>query len=469
MFLRATHGLALRTTLVLLLVGAAAYVAAICVYITWRLVPATASATAGTGACDPALLESAAADVVRAVRWWLLFAAALLPLLALFIHRRLYRPLAQLDAGLARVAAGDLTMTIGVEHDDEVGRLGHQFNEMASLLRQRADDERRHARRQTERLEAQLFERERLAVLGRMAGAIAHEIGAPLNSVLGHTQLLAKEDLTDRGRRRLTIIESQVQRMVTVIRDYLARTRGAPVTREAIDVNALVRDVLAEADGLLRRAHVHRRVERDPAALIVMADEDGLHRVLVNLIQNAVDAMAGSGAGGANGGGGGGGGQLTVVTSRVDPPDAPFAAAAIDVIDNGSGISPEARAKVFDLFFTTKPQGHGTGMGLSICQEIVKMLGGRIEVTSEVGRGTAMRVLLPRADAQPGQDAESIASAVSVASTASPASAASTASAASVVTTVTADARAPAAPLPPPPSPPSASPSQIDESQRANP
>jgi signal transduction histidine kinase len=403
MYLRATHGLALRTTLVLLLVGAAAYVAAICVYITWRLVPATASATAGTGACDPALLESAAADVVRAVRWWLLFAAALLPLLALFIHRRLYRPLAQLDAGLARIAAGDLTQTIVVEHDDEVGRLGHQFNEMASLLRQRADDERRHARRQTERLEAQLFERERLAVLGRMAGAIAHEIGAPLNSVLGHTQLLAKEELTDRGRRRLTIIESQVQRMVAVIRDYLARTRGAPVTREAIDVNALVRDALADEDARLRRAHVHRRVERDPAPLIVMADEDGLHRVLVNLIQNAVDAMAGPGTGS---GAGGRGGQLTVVTSRVDPPDAPFAAAAIDVIDNGSGISPEARAKIFDLFFTTKPQGHGTGMGLSICQEIVKMLGGRIEVTSEIGRGTAMRVLLPRAGAAEAPDAQ---------------------------------------------------------------
>jgi signal transduction histidine kinase len=433
MYLRATHGLALRTTLVLLLVGAAAYVAAICVYITWRLVPATASATAGTGACDPALLESAAADVVRAVRWWLLFAAALLPLLALFIHRRLYRPLAQLDAGLARIAAGDLTQTIVVEHDDEVGRLGHQFNEMASLLRQRVDDERRHARRQTERLEAQLFERERLAVLGRMAGAIAHEIGAPLNSVLGHTQLLAKEDLTDRGRRRLTIIESQVQRMVTVIRDYLARTRGAPVTREAIDVNALVRDALADEDARLRRAHVHRRVERDPAPLIVMADEDGLHRVLVNLIQNAVDAMAGPGPG-PGPGAGGRGGQLTVVTSRVDPPDAPFAAAAIDVIDNGSGISPEARAKIFDLFFTTKPQGHGTGMGLSICQEIVKMLGGRIEVTSEVGRGTAMRVLLPRAGAERTDDAS--------------------------------DAQDSIAPLPPSaPSPLS----QIDEPQRANP
>jgi signal transduction histidine kinase len=421
MYLRAPHGLALRTTLVLLLVGAAAYVAAICVYITWRLVPATAS----SGACDPALLESAAADVVRAVRWWLLFAAALLPLLALFIHRRLYRPLARLDAGLARVAAGDLTMTIDVEHDDEVGRLGHQFNEMASLLRQRADDERRHARRQTERLEAQLFERERLAVLGRMAGAIAHEIGAPLNSVLGHTQLLAQEQLTERGRRRITIIESQVQRMVTVIRDYLARTRGAPVTREALDVNALVREALADEDARLRRARVHRRVERDPAPLIVMADEDGLHRLLVNLIQNAVDAMSD-------------GGQLTVVTSRVDPPDAPFAAAAIDVIDNGSGISPEARAKIFDLFFTTKPQGHGTGMGLSICQEIVKMLGGRIEVTSEVGRGTAMRVLLPRAGAHDSQDGEPVAA-------------------------------LPLPPLPPPsPSSPSA-PSQTDESQRANP
>jgi two-component system NtrC family sensor kinase len=373
-----THGLTLRTTLVLLMLAATAYVAVVGVYITWRLVPVSA----GQEPYNRALLENAAADVVRAVRWWLLIAAALVPLLALFVYRRLYRPLARLDEGLARVAAGDLTTPISVEHDDELGRLGDEFNEMTNVLRQRAEEERRRARRQTERLEEQLFERERLAILGRMAGAIAHEVGAPLNSVLGHTQLLAQEQLTERGRRRLTVIESQVQRMVQIIHDYLARTRGAPAERKALDVNELVHDALAQLDVALLRARVQTHADTDPSAPVVIADQEALLRVLVNLIQNAIDAMPS-------------GGDLSIRTAHVEPPDNSFAAAAIEVIDSGAGIPLEAQAKIFDLFFTTKPQGRGTGMGLSICQEIVKMHGGRIEVTSEVGTGTRMRVLLP--------------------------------------------------------------------------
>lgn len=380
--------MALRTMLVLWLMGAAVYVAAIGVYVTWRLVPACGPTPATP--CSAVLLESAAADVVSVVRWWLLCAAVLVPLLAWLVYRRLYRPLARLDDGLARVAAGDLTTPILIEHGDELGRLGDQFNAMTVVLQERAAEERRRTRRQTERLEEQLFERERLAILGRMAGAIAHEVGAPLNSVLGHTQLLAREELSERGRHRLTIIESQVQRMVQVIQGYLARTRGAPATREPLDVNDLVQDALVQLDVVLTRARVHVRVEADPTQPVVVADRDGLLRVLINLMQNAVDAMPN-------------GGTLSIATARLEPPDAPYEAVAIDVIDTGSGIPPEARAKIFDLFFTTKPQGRGTGMGLSIVHEIVKMLGGRIDVTSEVGKGTQMRVLLPAAepDVQP--------------------------------------------------------------------
>jgi two-component system, NtrC family, sensor kinase len=373
--------MALRTLLVLWLMGAAAYVAAIGVYVAWRLVPTCGTQTP----CSAMALESAAADVVGVVRWWLLCAAALVPLLAFQIYRRLYRPLARLDDGLARVAAGDLSTPILIAHGDELGRLGDQFNAMTVVLQERAEEEQRRTRRQTERLEEQLFERERLAILGRMAGAIAHEVGAPLNSVLGHTQLLAREELTDRGRHRLTIIESQVQRMVQVIQGYLARTRGAPTTREPLDVNDLVQDALVQLDVVLTRARVHARVDADPSHPIVVADRDGLLRVLINLMQNAVDAMPT-------------GGMLSIVTARAEPPAVSFNAVVIDVIDTGTGIPPEARAHIFDLFFTTKPQGRGTGMGLSIVLEIVKMLGGRIDVSSEIGQGTRMRVLLPAAE-----------------------------------------------------------------------
>ncbi len=306
--------------LVLWLMGAAAYVAAIGVYVTWRLVPACGGAQAP---CSAMLLEGNAADVVGVVRWWLLCAAALVPLLALLVYRRLYRPLARLDDGLARVAAGDLTTPILIEHGDELGRLGDQFNAMTLVLQERAEEERRRARRQTERLEEQLFERERLA--------------------------------------------------------------------KPLDVNDLVQDALVRLDVVLTRARVRAHVDADPSQPVVVADRDGLLRVLINLIQNAIDAMPT-------------GGTIAIATARVDPPEASFAAVAIDVIDTGTGIPPEARAKIFDLFFTTKPQGRGTGMGLSIVHEIVKMLGGRIDVTSEVGKGTHMRVLLPAPAVEPHED-----------------------------------------------------------------
>jgi signal transduction histidine kinase len=173
--------------------------------------------------------------------------------------------------------------------------------------------------------------------------------------------------------------------MVQVIQGYLARTRGAPATREPLDVNDLVQDALVQLDVVLSRARVHTRIDADPTHPVVIADRDGLLRVLINLMQNAVDAMPS-------------GGMLSIATARVEPPEAPFGAVRIDVSDTGTGIPPEARAKIFDLFFTTKPQGRGTGMGLSIVHEIVKMLGGRIDVASEVGQGTRMRVLLPAAE-----------------------------------------------------------------------
>ncbi len=327
-------------------------------------------------------LRAASHAVVIAVRWWLIGVVLFTPLVAWFVHRRLYRPLSDLDAGMARVRDGDLDTAIQVRRADELGRLGQHFNNMTAVLRERAEDERQRAERKTQYLQEQLIERERLAALGRMAGAIAHEVGTPLTSVLGYTQLLAKEPLSERGRQRVKIIESQVQRMAEIIQTYLARTRGAPSERRPIQVNELVRGTLDQLRLVLRRAGLTiafvERTEPPP----IVGDLDGLHRVLVNLIQNAADAMPD-------------GGEITITTDRIEPPQAPFRGVVINVADTGLGIAPELLPKIFDLFFTTKPQGRGTGMGLAICHEIVKAHRGRIDVVSEVGKGTRMRVLLP--------------------------------------------------------------------------
>jgi signal transduction histidine kinase len=327
-------------------------------------------------------LRVASGAVLSAVRWWLVVAAIAVPLVAWFVHRRLYRPLADLDTGLARVADGHLATEIVVHRADELGRLAAHFNRMTAVLRERAEDERQRAERKTQYLQEQLIERERLAALGRMAGAIAHEVGTPLTSVLGYTQLLAREPLSERGHQRVKIIESQVRRMAEIIETYLARTRGAPSERRPIQVGGLVRGTLDQLQMLLRRTGIRTAFVERSAPPTIVGDADALHRVLVNLIQNAADAMPS-------------GGQITIATEHVVPPQAPFAAAVIEVGDTGVGIPPDVLPRIFDLFFTTKPQGRGTGMGLAICHEIVKAHRGRIDVSSDVGAGTRIRVLLP--------------------------------------------------------------------------
>jgi PAS domain S-box-containing protein len=107
------------------------------------------------------------------------------------------------------------------------------------------------------RLQEQLIERERLAALGRITGAIAHELGTPLNSVLGYTQLLVNADIPEDARRRLKIIESQVQRMAEIIKHYLSRTRGAPPTHRLINLNELVLETLVQLEIRFQQRHVH--------------------------------------------------------------------------------------------------------------------------------------------------------------------------------------------------------------------
>ena len=111
------------------------------------------------------------------------------------------------------------------------------------------------------RLQEQLIERERLAALGRITGAIAHELGTPLNSVLGYTQLLANADISEEARRRLKIIESQVQRMAEIIKHYLSRTRGAPHTHRPINLNELVLETLVQLEIRFQQSHVHVMTE----------------------------------------------------------------------------------------------------------------------------------------------------------------------------------------------------------------
>lgn len=232
------------------------------------------------------------------------------------------------------------------------------------------------------RLQGELKRVEPLAALGRITGTIAHELGTPLNSVLGYTQLLAQEKLTGDARRRLEIIKTQVERMADIIGQYLSRVRGSFQKRHRVNVNELIEETLVMLRPIFQQRGIQVRRELSEPLPLLVADGPSLQRVLINLLDNAVDAM-------------GEGGTVTVATVAGAPLESGRHGVIIKVADTGAGVPPELLPKIFDIFVTTKAPGKGTGLGLAICQEIIKGHGGTIEIASEVGKGASVRIFLP--------------------------------------------------------------------------
>ena len=243
--------------------------------------------------------------------------------------------------------------------------------------------ERRKAEGELLRLQQQVGRVEGLAALGRMIGTVAHDLGTPLNSVLGYTQLLAQESLTERARRRLGIIETQIHRMGDIIQSYLAFSRDAP-KRELVQINEVIRDTLTLLQPIFEKRHVKLITQFGTSVPAILCDANAIQRMLINLLDNAVDACTEDG-------------KVTVRTCATTGWESRREGVTIEFADTGAGIAPEILPKVFDLFMTTKPSGKGTGLGLVICQEIIKSHGGSIGIASELGRGTTVTVFLPSA------------------------------------------------------------------------
>jgi C4-dicarboxylate-specific signal transduction histidine kinase len=241
--------------------------------------------------------------------------------------------------------------------------------------------ERKRAENELWRLQLEMGRVERLATLGRMTGTIAHELGTPLNSVLGYTQLLSQENLSERAQRRLAIIETQIHRMGKIIEHYLSHSRGS-APKIQFDINDLVRETLLLFQPVFQQHAIEVKTTLAESLPLLLGDGVSLQRLLINLLDNAVDASQGAG-------------QLKI-TTRASPTSAgKVPGIIIEITDKGAGIPPEILPRIFDLFVTTKPPGQGTGLGLVICQEIVKAHGGTINISSQLGQGTTVQIFLP--------------------------------------------------------------------------
>ncbi len=230
------------------------------------------------------------------------------------------------------------------------------------------------------RLEQQVRQAEKLSALGQMISGIAHELNNPLAVIKGYVDLiLSRDNLSERNRADLAKVGAESNRAAKLVRSFLSFSREQPPQRAIVNLNELVENVieLRHFDSLVAQTRFVLRLSPEPPR--VKADADQIQQVLVNLINNALHAILGSGRCG----------QIVIRTENGPN------FVTLRVEDNGPGVPVELQTKIFEPFYTTKETGSGTGLGLSIAHSIMVEHGGRIHCSSSSLGGAAFTLDFP--------------------------------------------------------------------------
>jgi two-component system NtrC family sensor kinase len=239
-------------------------------------------------------------------------------------------------------------------------------------------------------MRVRLMESDRLAAVGELVAGVAHEVNNPLSSISAFAQLLLRDGgLNPSQRDSIEVIKSETLRASQVVKDLLAFARRSEPLREPLDLNTVVQRTLRLRGYQMSSNKIHVETELAPELPPVVGDARQLQQVCLNLVTNAIQAMATTGTPG----------QLTVITRREG------ARVVLEMRDTGPGIPDAVKARIFEPFFTTKDEGEGTGLGLSVSYGIVTAHGGTIDVAATSSHGTTFRVALPIADESPLTDA----------------------------------------------------------------
>ncbi len=242
---------------------------------------------------------------------------------------------------------------------------------------------------------------ERLAAVGQLVASVAHEVGTPLHSIAWHVQALADEPaLTPDMRKRVTVIDEQLTRVVRIIQDLLSSTRPRQPQPKWLPVAQVINPAAVLMEPAFHAKEIALTVVIPEHLPLAWADAEKMHQVLVNLLANALAATPPQGT-------------VTVsVESRPVSPDelergrrvAEAMSPLIIIIavqDTGLGMPEADVQKAFEPFFTTKAVGKGTGLGLFLSRETVVAHGGELSIKSEVGRGTTVTMTLPGLQSEP--------------------------------------------------------------------
>jgi two-component system NtrC family sensor kinase len=238
-------------------------------------------------------------------------------------------------------------------------------------------------------MEAQLIQSEKMAAIGQLVSGVAHELNNPLTSIAGLAELLLeREPLPDSPRQHIRIIHDQAERAGRIVRNLLTFARKETAQQTLVDINDVVgrTSSLVAYDLRLREIELENLLSDDP--VLVHGDPHELQQVLLNLLTNAIHALAGLPAGRQR--------RITLRTYQREGD------AVLEVMDSGDGVREDHRPRLFTPFFTTKPAGQGTGLGLSLSYGIAQSHGGSLSYRKAPAGGANFVLALPLASAPHG-------------------------------------------------------------------
>jgi two-component system NtrC family sensor kinase len=318
-----------------------------------------------------AILEGRSAEVRSELRKVLeLTQAATLTMLSLSILvavvtgivlvRFIAHPVADLQLAVKTISAGDLNARVSGEGPRELLDLARGFNNMVSAL---------------EESRALVAQQERRAAIGELAAGVAHELNNPLGVIRGYLKVLREGIHDPQSDKDLDIIADEVNQCQRIVQGLLELARPRPLELEQVELVATLREALERLDKARGSKSAKMTFSSMPSAIQATVDVQAIKRVLINLVNNAVDAA-------------GPDGEVDVRIEEID------GSTTISVSDTGEGIPPELKDDLFKPFHTTKR--HGTGLGLAICDTLVRAHGGHIDVGDGPKGGALFRVVIPR-------------------------------------------------------------------------
>jgi signal transduction histidine kinase len=315
-----------------------------------------------------------------------------------FLTKYFVSPIRHMAGITLDIAKGNLTRSVNIRSGDEIGQLSMNFNQMTRALKASYDEKEKimaqlrenvanlsNANKELVKINEQLNEAqerlvrsEKLAVVGKLASGVGHELRNPLGSIRNALFIIKKKTANTRGlnddqkvNQLVEIIEKETDRSIKIVNDLLGFSRTAKPAVSPTNIRSLIESSISR---LKLPEKIKKVIQVEDSLPLIPVDANQIEQVLINLIQNALDAMPN-------------GGWLTILAQREDT------FLVITITDTGCGVPDTVKNKIFDPLFTTKPKG--IGLGLAISLNIIQRHEGFIDLQSKEGEGTSFTIKLP--------------------------------------------------------------------------